>query len=104
SRRRHTRCLSDWSSDVCSSDLLVPPPPPVPPAVGSGEPEQPARGLAVSTAIFAAATALSRVLGLVREVVAAYYFGAAGKINAFKIGRASCRERGWIAVVGVSSK
>src|SRR5262245_62826073 len=20
SRRRHTRCLSDWSSDVCSSD------------------------------------------------------------------------------------
>src|SRR5205814_7916515 len=24
SRRRHTRCLSDWSSDVCSSDLLQP--------------------------------------------------------------------------------
>src|ERR1035438_10649717 len=24
SRRRHTRCLSDWSSDVCSSDLYVP--------------------------------------------------------------------------------
>src|SRR5258705_6531549 len=23
SRRRHTRCLSDWSSDVCSSDLLA---------------------------------------------------------------------------------
>src|SRR5438045_9290463 len=23
SRRRHTRCLSDWSSDVCSSDLYV---------------------------------------------------------------------------------
>src|ERR1035438_10707415 len=23
SRRRHTRCLSDWSSDVCSSDLTV---------------------------------------------------------------------------------
>src|SRR6201999_2821495 len=22
-RRRHTRCLSDWSSDVCSSDLLT---------------------------------------------------------------------------------
>src|SRR5438045_2292705 len=21
SRRRHTRCLSDWSSDVCSSDV-----------------------------------------------------------------------------------
>src|SRR5205814_4099481 len=23
SRRRHTRCLSDWSSDVCSSHLRV---------------------------------------------------------------------------------
>src|SRR5205814_7157686 len=21
--RRHTRCLSDWSSDVCSSDLII---------------------------------------------------------------------------------
>src|SRR5258705_8992563 len=26
SRRRHTRCLSDWSSDVCSSDLNPLPP------------------------------------------------------------------------------
>src|SRR5437899_3720515 len=25
SRRRHTRCLSDWSSDVCSSDLDLEP-------------------------------------------------------------------------------
>src|SRR2546429_4740733 len=24
SRRRHTRCSRDWSSDVCSSDLYVP--------------------------------------------------------------------------------
>src|SRR2546422_6308382 len=24
SRRRHTRCSRDWSSDVCSSDLLLP--------------------------------------------------------------------------------
>src|SRR3989337_3240902 len=23
SRRRHTRCYRDWSSDVCSSDLLL---------------------------------------------------------------------------------
>src|SRR5258705_7011618 len=27
SRRRHTRCLSDWSSDVCSSDLMIRRPP-----------------------------------------------------------------------------
>src|SRR5207245_6683220 len=23
SRRRHTRCYRDWSSDVCSSDLVI---------------------------------------------------------------------------------
>ncbi len=47
--------------------------------------EPPRRRLAVSTAIFAAATGLSRVLGLVREVVASYYFGAGGRINAFTV-------------------
>jgi putative peptidoglycan lipid II flippase len=48
------------------------------------EGEEPRR-LAVSGAIFAIATGLSRVFGLVREVIAAYYFGAAGKINAFTV-------------------
>jgi putative peptidoglycan lipid II flippase len=43
------------------------------------------RRLAVSTAIFGAATGLSRVLGLVREVIAAYYFGSAGRINSFTV-------------------
>jgi putative peptidoglycan lipid II flippase len=47
--------------------------------------ERHGRRLALSTAIFAAATALSRVLGLVREMVASYYFGAAGRINAFTV-------------------
>src|SRR2546429_8332078 len=28
SRRRHTRCSRDWSSDVCSSDLTARPPDP----------------------------------------------------------------------------
>ena len=43
------------------------------------------RRLARSTAVFGAATGLSRVLGLVREIIAAYTFGAAGKINAFTV-------------------
>ena len=62
----------------------------------SGEPEAPSaatgaalvperRRLAVSTAIFGLATGLSRILGLVREIVASYYFGAAGRINAFTV-------------------
>src|SRR2546429_5696551 len=36
SRRRHTRCSRDWSSDVCSSDLGAP--------RGSGEPDRGAGG------------------------------------------------------------
>jgi putative peptidoglycan lipid II flippase len=38
-----------------------------------------------STAIFGAATGASRILGLVREIVAAYYFGTKGRINAFTV-------------------
>jgi len=43
------------------------------------------RRLARSTAVFGAATGLSRVLGLIREMIAAPTFGAAGKINAFTV-------------------
>ena len=41
--------------------------------------------LARSTAFFAAATAASRVAGLVREIVAAGYFGVKGPMSAFTI-------------------
>ncbi len=44
-----------------------------------------ARRLAWSTAIFSFATGISRVLGLVREIVAKNYFGVEGKVNAFQI-------------------
>jgi putative peptidoglycan lipid II flippase len=50
-----------------------------PPATGQD------RRIARSTAVFSLATAISRVLGLVREMVSAYYFGVAGKINAFTV-------------------
>jgi putative peptidoglycan lipid II flippase len=43
------------------------------------------RRLAWSAAIFSLATGISRVLGLIREIVAAYYFGARGPINAFTV-------------------
>jgi putative peptidoglycan lipid II flippase len=45
----------------------------------------PARRLAWSTAIFAVATGVSRVLGLFREIVARRYFGIDGPINAFTV-------------------
>ncbi len=43
------------------------------------------RRLARSTLLFSIATGLSRILGLVREMVAAYYFGISGAINAFTV-------------------
>ena len=43
------------------------------------------RKLARSTLILSIATGVSRVLGLVREMVAAYYFGISGLINAFTV-------------------
>jgi putative peptidoglycan lipid II flippase len=45
----------------------------------------PGRRLALSTAFFSFATGLSRILGLVREVVAASYFGVSGAMSAFTI-------------------
>jgi putative peptidoglycan lipid II flippase len=55
---------------------------PAAPADGEG----PGRGrLARSTAFFSAATGLSRLLGLVREIVAARYFGVSAAMSAFTI-------------------
>src|SRR5262245_13446501 len=46
----------------------------------------PSRRLAWSTAVFSAFTGLSRILGLVREIVARSYFGVEGVgINAFTV-------------------
>jgi putative peptidoglycan lipid II flippase len=41
--------------------------------------------IARSTAFFSIATALSRIAGLAREVLAAYYFGVKGPVSAFTI-------------------
>src|SRR2546422_7417855 len=50
SRRRHTRCSRDWSSDVCSSDLAAlraPAPGPGAAVAGVPEPAGAARGVAL---------------------------------------------------------
>jgi putative peptidoglycan lipid II flippase len=48
-------------------------------------PGERASGLARSTAFFSIATAASRVAGLVREIVAASYFGVRGPMSAFTV-------------------
>src|SRR5438067_73890 len=61
------------TSDTASAPAVAPPP-------GASRSR-----LARSTVIFSLATGLSRVLGLVREVVAKNYFGVQGPVNAFQI-------------------
>jgi putative peptidoglycan lipid II flippase len=62
---------------------------PVPAEAVAGPTEQPppheAGRLARSTAFFSFATGLSRIAGLVREIVAAGYFGVKGPMSAFTI-------------------
>jgi len=55
--------------------------PPGPPGASGGG----GRRLAVSTAFFSAATGVSRVAGLAREIIAASYFGVSGAMSAFTI-------------------
>jgi putative peptidoglycan lipid II flippase len=63
-------------STVSGGSAIGPPPPSAPP---------PRRRLALSTAIFAIATGLSRIAGLGREVVQASYFNTSGPGSAFTI-------------------
>src|SRR2546429_8285755 len=88
SRRRHTRCSRDWSSDVCSSDLREQ-------VIGEEGRELQRRLLQATFDIDSA-----------REQRAAQVTSAAGIRHGTveEIGRASCRERAEISVVAVSLK
>ncbi|HET9103182.1 MAG TPA: murein biosynthesis integral membrane protein MurJ [Solirubrobacteraceae bacterium] len=63
------------STDTAAEGPSPPAPPPAPPR----------RRIALNTAIFALATAFSRVAGLIREVVAAGYFGTSKYGSAFTV-------------------
>src|SRR5205814_4761037 len=100
SRRRHTRCLSDWSSDVCSSDLAD---------AATGDPtndlvvvdldQQHGGQLAVEP--LEGIVERLRLLDIAGKAVEQEAVGA-GRIA--KIGRASCRERVESSGVGGASK
>src|SRR5437016_6422095 len=86
SRRRHTRLVSDWSSDVCSSDLNRA-------QLGSSR-TNPFFLLLPSWARFPMV-----VLATAATVIAsqAVISGAFSVSRQAQIGRASCRERGYAA-------
>src|SRR5215208_5928727 len=67
-----------------STFMAIPAPTPTTPFVPPEFEERPGR-LGRSTAFFSIATAFSRVAGLVREIVAASYFGITGPMSAFTI-------------------
>src|SRR5438093_6024769 len=83
SRRRHTRLVSDWSSDVCSSDLLYT-------AAGLDAPVYLDADFLLGPE--AAHLNISGVSGLATKT-SAVEFLLASIFEHFQIGRASCRER-----------
>src|SRR3989454_7885077 len=89
SRRRHTRLQGDWSSDVCSSDLL-------PRARRCGAR---AGGLVAVLGIGGLGH-----LGVQFAVRLGFETVAVARGKEKEIGRASCRGRGEISVGGVSFK
>src|SRR5947199_5370400 len=93
SRRRHTRCLSDWSSDVCSSDLA------------SGD-DAAADG-PLSFSLFCGTIGFeesvrSASLAAAFEAESGVFFALPKIAAMLKIGRASCRERVKISLVAGS--
>src|SRR5207249_8562452 len=99
SRRRHTRSKRDWSSDVCSSDLI------------GRDMTDPAKHLAQLN--------VGRLRYELDDPCLADFLDNLARVNAIaersegfvwrledetEIGRASCRERVEISVAGVSEK
>src|SRR5262249_58789686 len=103
-RRRHTRLVSDWSSDVCSSDLARP----CSRGAGShGTVVHPPRAyvIIVTASLIVGAICLSILLAFIVFFAPREAHGVERlkqKISV-KIGRASCRERGevWVGGVGL---
>src|SRR5206468_7805432 len=94
SRRRHTRSDRDWSSDVCSSDLVVK-------AVSPYTKELTLTHLADETHEFKLESATGQILGYGIGVIYTPLYESTWTAAAApdgKIGRASCRERVQISV------
>src|SRR5205814_2828785 len=102
SRRRHTSCLSDWSSDVCSSDL----PAPGRPIAGDGGKN--GRGRDKANKITHEGAFHNSVVNFLfsvfdcQAVNLSRVWGAT--LKGRQIGRASCRERRSASVRGARER
>src|SRR5205807_6537420 len=98
SKRRHTRLQGDWSSDVCSSDLHRQ----RPTRRTYGDPEPTHRKFGALAFVYGtvATSAIAMIIAVPLGVgTAAFLSEIAPSWLRRKIGRASCRERGWGGVV-----
>src|SRR5690606_40735823 len=96
SRRRHTRFSRDWSSDVCSSDLLSL-------MFEPGDPPETRYNATLLNAVMG--NLLRNALHYTEEGFIRLTLTANGFVvedSGVEIGRASCRERAWIWVGGES--
>src|SRR5204863_6754613 len=100
SRRRHTRSLRDWSSDVCSSDLTT-----IYPGVSPQEIEK-VLTIKIEEAV-RDVEGVDKVDSTVIEGMSATRLSLlpgirnVDRVLQEEIGRASCRERVWVEGVGV---
>src|SRR5690606_39391005 len=100
SRRRHTRFSRDWSSDVCSSDLI---------ALGAipyFDNSHEGQGEWLSTPRAWPLTVVGAVVGTVGTTLLVF-FDESMHVRIYegiKIGRASCRERGKSGAIAGSRK
>src|SRR5207245_5718687 len=84
SRRRHTRCYRDWSSDVCSSDLGLAVP---------GDAKDRVRSLVPDVWRLDVPLAVPRLDGVVRQDAERRDDVIGEVLVLVEIGRASCRGR-----------
>src|SRR5690606_40587136 len=99
--RRHTSFSRDWSSDVCSSDLIAiagfTPVPYKVFAIASGV-------FRISLPRFLVVSLLSRGARFFLEALLIQWYGEAMVAFITQIGRASCRERGQAQRADVASQ
>src|SRR5262249_58515451 len=94
SRRRHTRLVSDWSSDVCSSDLQAG----ITTLIQSQGHRFWGSRTCTDSELFRFESSV-RTAQVLADTMAEAHFWAVDKPMHPKIGRASCRERVWSAEV-----